>query len=260
MKKVLLLVVLSLTVLTQAQRGTRIAFIDMEYILENVPEYQKAQAQLEATVSKWIAASQSKQTEIDVLKDALEKEKILLTPELIEDRTADIAILEEELYQYQQKRFGADGDLIKRKKELIKPVQDEVFDVVQMIRKAKKYDYVFDKSSKEIMLIAANDRLDISNQVVKRLKSKEKQAQIKRKRRKKQKGKTTTAPSEAQQKNIDARNKTIEARKKALEERKAAALKAREERIKKAQELREKKIKEREERIRKAKEKKNKQE
>ncbi len=257
MKKVLLLVVLSLTVLTQAQRGARIAFIDMEYILESVPEYQKAQAQLEATVSKWLAASQSKQTEIDALKDALEKEKILLTPELIEDRNTDIAILEEELYQYQQKKFGADGDLIKRKKELIKPVQDEVFDVVQMIRKAKKYDYVFDKSSKEIMLIAANDKLDISNQVVKRLKSKQKQADIKRKRKKRNKGKSKTAtPSKTQQKNIDARNKTQEARKKALEERKAAAAKAREERIKKAQELREQKIKAREERIRKAKEKK----
>ncbi len=257
MKKVLLLVVLSLTVLTQAQRGTRIAFIDMEYILENVPEYQKAQAQLEAGVSKWIAEAQHKQTAIDALKDALEKEKILLTPELIEDRNADIAILEEELYQYQQKKFGADGDLIKRKKELIKPIQDQVFDVVQMIRKAKKYDYVFDKSSKEIMLIAANDKLDISKQVVKRLKSKEKQANIKRKRKKRNKGKSkTTAPSKAQQKNIDTRNKTQEARKKALEERKAAAAKAREERIKKAQELREQKIKAREERSRKAKEKK----
>ena len=124
MKKVLLLtVLLSLTILTQAQRGTRVAFIDMEYILENVPEYQKAQAQLESSVSKWIAKGQQQQIAIDKMKEALKKERILLTPELIEDREADIKILEEELYQYQQKKFGATGDLINRKKELIKPIQ-----------------------------------------------------------------------------------------------------------------------------------------
>ena len=255
MKKVLLLLMLlSLTTLTQAQKATRIAFIDMEYILENVSEYQKAQAQLEASVSKWISKSQEMQKNIDTMKDALKKERILLTPELIEDREADIKILEEELYQYQQKKFGADGDLIKRKKELIKPVQDEVFSVVQVIRKAKKYDYVFDKSSKEIMMLAANDRLDISDQVLRRLKSKEKRADIKKKRKKKGKSNAIRKPSKAQQELIDARNKTKEDRAKALEERKIKAQKAREERIKKAKEIRDKKIKEREERIKKAKE------
>jgi len=257
MKKVLLLtVLLSLTILTQAQRSTRVAFIDMEYILENVPEYQKAQAQLEASVSKWIAKGQQQQVAIDGMKEALKKERILLTPELIEDREADIQILEDELYQYQQKKFGAEGDLINRKKELIKPIQDEVFSVVQLIRKAKKYDYVFDKSSKEIMLISANDRLDISDQVLKRLKSKEKRADVKRKRNKKKKQKSSSVrkPNAAQQAQIDARKKTLEDRKKAIEERKVAALKAREERVKKAKEAREKKIKEREERLKKAKE------
>ncbi len=253
MKKVLLLtVLLSLSILTQAQKSTRIAYIDMEYILENVSEYQKAQAQLEATVSKWIATAQEKQVAIDALKSNLDKERILLTPELIADREADIKVLEDELYQFQQEKFGAEGLMIKRKQELIKPIQDQVFDVVQLIRKAKKYDYVFDKSSKEIMMISANDKLDISDQVLRRLKSDEKRADIKRKRKKKsKKSKANKAPTEAQQKNIEARNKTLETRKKALEAKKAAALKAREARIQKAKEAREKKIKEREERLKK---------
>ncbi len=150
MKKQFLILFLALIVsgISQAQtRGTKVGYIDMEYILQNVPDYTEAQNQLEQKAQKWKQEIEAKKIEINKLKEALKAEKALLTKGLIEERTAEITFLENETLDYQQKRFGPDGDLMRQKAGLTKPIQDQVFTAVQDIAETKKYDFIFDKTS-----------------------------------------------------------------------------------------------------------------
>ncbi len=146
-------------------RGIRVGFIDMEYILENVPEYQKAAQQLEQKMGKWKQEIDAMSLEVQQMKDALQNERVLLTNELIEEKEEDIKIKEEELLNYQQKRFGPQGDFVLQKEQLIQPVQDQVFNEIRKIGSLKKYDYILD-SSEAAMLYNA-ERHDLSDQVLK---------------------------------------------------------------------------------------------
>lgn len=170
MKKyfLLLLAAFPLLVANAQTRGIKIAFIDMEYILEKVPDYAEAKNQLEMKAQKWKQEIEVKKGDITKLKDGLKAEKALLTKELIEEREEEIRFLENELLDYQEKRFGPRGDLISQKAVLVKPIQDQVFTVVQDLSEQRKYDFVFDRSSDLTMLFAAQ-RHDISDLVVRRL-------------------------------------------------------------------------------------------
>lgn len=148
-----------------AQQTVRIGYVDMEYILENVPEYQEASAQLEKKVQQWKREVESEMTRIEKMKQDLANERPLLTSELISDREDEISFEEKKILDYQQKRFGPNGDLITQKLQLVKPIQDQVFVAVQEIAKARNYDLIFDKSADIVTLYAA-DRLDVSDQVL----------------------------------------------------------------------------------------------
>ncbi len=148
-----------------AQRGLRVGYIDMDYILENVSEYQQATKQLNDKVLKWRKEMDKMQHEIDNLYSELEAERVLLTKELIEEREEEIELLKAELLDYQQQRFGPDGDLIRQKKNLVEPIQDQVFTSIQEIGKARKFDMVFDKSS-DLMILYADNKLDLSDIVL----------------------------------------------------------------------------------------------
>lgn len=156
---------LGITFTIQAQRGVRIGYIDMEYILENVPEYKEAGTQLDGKVQRWKADIEKKQAEIDLMKLTLTNERVLLTKELIVEREEEIQIKEGEMTAYQQGKFGPRGDLVIQRRQLVQPVQDQVFNIVQDIAEAKKYDFIFDKSADVVMLFAA-ERNDISDQVL----------------------------------------------------------------------------------------------
>ena len=207
----------------QAQtRGTKIGFIDMEYILQNVPNYTEAQNQLEQKAQEWKQQVEAKKNAISKLKDALKAEQALLTKELIDERQAEINYLETENLDYQQKRFGSNGDLMLQKSVLTKPIQDQVFTAVQDIAEAKKYDFIFDKTSDLTMLFAAK-RFDISDQVLRVLNRAEKREQLTKKE---------LAAEEAKELKEDAidENPALAERKKALDEKKAARDKALEDR------------------------------
>lgn len=217
MKKYLLLsiVALSSVLQTNAQtRGIKIGYIDMEYILQNVPDYSEAKSQLEQKAQKWKQDIEAKKIEIAKLKDALKTEKALLTKELIDEREEEIKFQEDELLDFQQKKFGPNGDLITQKAVLIKPIQDQVFTAVQDIAEIKKYDFVFDKSSDLTMLFAVK-RFDISDQVIRTINRAEKREQLSKKQLKEQEKK------EYQEDVVDE-NPALVARKKALEDKKAA--------------------------------------
>ena len=149
----------------QAQKPNRIAYIDMEYILANVPEYQEASVQLEQRVMQWKTELETDQKKIEDLKIALEQERPLLTKELIEEREANIDFETSKIAEYQQKRFGTNGDFILQKKRLIQPIQDQVFNALQEIGEQRNYDFIFDRTS-NVGLVFSAERHNISDQVL----------------------------------------------------------------------------------------------
>ncbi len=148
-----------------AQKPQRVAYIDMNYILENIPEYQNAQSQLNSKVKTWQEKLDGLSAEIEQLKTDLSNEKPLLTTELIREREEDIDIKQQELKRLQQAYFGPTGDLFQLRKQLATPVQDQVYNAIQDISKKKRYDFVFDRSSDLIMLYS-NPKFDISELVL----------------------------------------------------------------------------------------------
>ncbi|MCH3880980.1 MULTISPECIES: OmpH family outer membrane protein [Tenacibaculum] len=167
MKKYILSIVLLLTVtFVSAQKYQRIAYIDMEYILENVPAYTEAQNSLNAKVEKWRNRLDKDARSIEVLKTDLSNEKAILTKDLIEEREEDITVQQQELRRLESLYFGPNGDMYQLRKQLIQPVQDQVYNAVQNIASRKKYDFVFDKSGDLVMLFS-NKKHDISDLVLK---------------------------------------------------------------------------------------------
>jgi Skp family chaperone for outer membrane proteins len=175
----------SITTSINAQRGVRMGYIDMEYILESVPEYQEATTQLEGKVQKWKKELEKMNNEIEQMKLNLSNEKVLLTIELIEEREEDNKISEEEMIAYQQNQFAPGGQLDISRRTLVQPVQDQVFNIVQEIAEAKKYDFIFDKSADVVMLFAAK-RNDISDQVLRSINRAAKRTEATNKREKRE--------------------------------------------------------------------------
>ena len=213
------------TIFAQAQTkfGVKIGYIDMDYILENVPDYKEASNLLEQKAQKWKQDIEGKKNEVTKLKDALKNERALLTKELIDEREQEIKFLENDLLDYQQKRFGPKGDLAIQKAAIIKPVQDQVFNAVQDIAQSKSYDFIFDKSSDLTMLFSAK-KFDISDLVVRTITRAEKREEMSKKQRK------ALEEKEEQQDKALENNSSQAERQKIIDERKATAAKAQEER------------------------------
>ncbi|MBW2962418.1 OmpH family outer membrane protein [Mesonia sp. JHPTF-M18] len=167
MKKVFLYLsfLLITAVNLQAQRGIKVAYIDMEYILDNVSEYKEASQQLESRTQKWRAEVEGKMQHVEDMKQNLENERALLTKELIEEREEEISYEEKAILDYQQEKFGPQGQFIVQKRQLIQPVQDQVFNAVQEIGEKRQYDFIFENSADALLLYSA-ERHDISDQVL----------------------------------------------------------------------------------------------
>ena len=166
MRSVLILILCFLT--TNAifsQKGVKIGYIDTEYILENLSEYSEVSERLESQAQRWNTEVQKKKREILAMKEALNAERILLTKELIEEMEQEILIEENDLEEFQQKKFGPNGDLIIQKTQLIQPIQDQIFNAIREIAKSKNYDFIFDKSS-DLVMLYSDKRFDISDQII----------------------------------------------------------------------------------------------
>ena len=148
-----------------AQRGIKIGYIDTEYILENLPEYNQISKRLEEKASDWKKEIEERSRKIDQKKESLKSERILLTSEMIEEIEEEILIDEEELSEYQQKRFGPRGDLIIQKQQLIQPIQDQIFNAIRELAKSRNYDFIFDKSA-DIVMLYSDKRYDVSDQIL----------------------------------------------------------------------------------------------
>lgn len=214
MKTQVLLVLAAVTWLAftsdaKAQKGVRIGYIDMDYILENVPEYNQASSELDTKVQKWKVEIEAELKAVEEMRKDLNNERVLLTKELIEEREEDILFKEKEILEYQQKRFGPNGDLFIQKRRLVQPIQDQVFVAVQEVAKNKRYDFIFDKTADLVMLYSA-DRYDISDQVLLRINRASKRKQINTKQEKK-------ALERAEKRNVDQEKEVTDREKTALQ-------------------------------------------
>ena len=168
MKRISILIFLLFVNITVAQRGVKIGYIDTEYILENLTEYSEISERLEEKAQSWKDEISKRSREIDQKKESLNSERILLTKDLIEELESEIKFEEQELNEYQQKRFGTRGDLILQKQQLIQPIQDQIFNAIKEIAKSKNYDFIFDKSS-DIVMLYSNKTHDISDQILRNI-------------------------------------------------------------------------------------------
>ena len=166
MKKNYFFIILFLiTYLVSAQRSVKIGYIDTEYILENLPEYNQVSDRLEEKAAGWKKEIEDRSRKIEQKKEALNSERILLTDEMIDEIEEEITIDEEELSEYQQKRFGPRGDLIIQKQQLIQPIQDQIFNAIRELAESKNYDFIFDKSA-DIVMLYSDKRFDVSDQIL----------------------------------------------------------------------------------------------
>jgi len=247
------LLILTATLLTSfafSQRGVRIGYVDMEYILENVEEYREANEQLANRVQRWKVEIEQKQSNIEQMKKDLQAEKVLLTDELVAEREEEIAILEKEMIEYQQDRFGPQGDLVLQKQRLVQPIQDQVFNEVQKIGANKKYDFIFDKSA-DVVMLYSQKRHDISELVLREIARTRKISKPKKKPAKSKLDEFDEGPSkeeisEALKERQERADQAQQARQKTAEDRRAEQLKLREERKKAYEERRKKLLAERE--------------
>ncbi|TDQ30609.1 OmpH family outer membrane protein [Zeaxanthinibacter enoshimensis] len=254
-KVLLTYLLIFLSFYAMAQRGVRIGYVDMEYILENVEEYREANEQLAKKVQKWKLEIEEQRNVVEQMKKDLMAEKVLLTEELIAEREEEIQILEKELLDYQQDRFGPQGDLVLQKRLLIQPIQDQVFNEVQQIGANKKYDFIFDKSA-DVVMLYSEKRHDISDLVLRGIartrkvsKPKEKKIDPKRIADLEAEDEEEEEISEALQERQERAEQAAEARAKTVEERRAEQQRIREERKKAYEERRKKLLEEREARL-----------
>mgnify|MGYP006428696113 CR=1 FL=1 len=163
-KLIVILTFFAITGLNQAH-AQRVAYVNTDYILEKLPQYRSAQDQLDRLTKKWRSEIQQRVKEIDKLYNNYKAEKVLLPKEEKQQMQKKISQKEEELKKYKQDKFGDKGALFQKRKELIKPIQDRVFDAVQKLAKEQSLDMIFDKAGGTTMLYT-NARYDRSDKVL----------------------------------------------------------------------------------------------
>tara|TARA_R110000787_G_scaffold70646_9_gene157065 strand:+ start:1036 stop:1827 length:792 start_codon:yes stop_codon:yes gene_type:complete len=163
--KIFLSIFLFCSILVTAQKAQRIAYIDMEYILDNVPEYLAAQNTLDSKVTKWRTELDKLTRYIEKLKTDLANERAILTNDLVLGKEDEITLKQQELRRLESLYFGPNGDMFLLRKQLVKPVQDQVYNSIQDIVAKRKYDFVFDKSS-DLVMLYSNKKYDISELVL----------------------------------------------------------------------------------------------
>jgi outer membrane protein len=166
MKKILLLA--CMLGLGFAGIAQKYAIIDSRYILDKMPEYKEAQKQLDDIAAGWQKDIDTRQADLDKMYKDYDAEQVMLTEELRKKREDQLFNKEKDLRDLQRKRFGFEGDLFKKRQELIKPIQDKVYNAVQKMAVSRGYDFVLDKSE-GITIIFADPKLDKSEDVLKDL-------------------------------------------------------------------------------------------
>ncbi|MEO6820720.1 MAG: OmpH family outer membrane protein [Ginsengibacter sp.] len=151
-----------------ATMAQRYAVIDSKYILDKIPDYKEAQTKLDQFSEMWQQEIDKKSAELNAMYKDFDAEQVMLSDELKKKRGDELFNKEKEVRDLQRKRFGFEGDVFKKRQELIKPIQDKVYNAIQKMAVAKLYDFILDKSE-GITVIFADPKLDKSDDVLKEL-------------------------------------------------------------------------------------------
>jgi outer membrane protein len=167
MKK-LVLIISCFLCMGLALNAQRYAVIDSRYILEKLPEYKESQTKLDQFSNQWQVEIEKKQADLDRMYKDYDAEQVMLTDDLKRKRQDELYNREKEVRDLQKKRFGFEGDLFRKRQELIKPIQDKVYIAIQKLAVERSYDFILDKSE-GITVIFADPKLDRSDDVLKNL-------------------------------------------------------------------------------------------
>ncbi len=166
MKKIVLsLAIIGLAFMVSAQK---MAFIDTEYIMENIPAYKAAQNQLDQLSSQYQKELESIHSEIEQMYKDFQAESVLLSEDMKRKREDVIITKEKDYKMLQRKYFGPNGDLFKKRQSLVKPIQDDIFTAVQELSSEGNYALIFDKAG-GTTLFFTNPKFDLSDQVLQKL-------------------------------------------------------------------------------------------
>lgn len=156
---------IALVLLALPAVAQKYACINTDYVLRSIPDYSNAQKRLDKYVADWQKEIADKIAELDAMRADYEQENYLLPENLKKRRQEEIKSKEQEIRALQQQRFAAGGDLDKKRAELLKPIQDRVYNIIERVAQEKNYAFVFDKSASATLLFA-NKKYDISDEVL----------------------------------------------------------------------------------------------
>lgn len=165
-RKLFIACLLTLTTLGGfSQQAAKFGYVDTDYILSQIPEFKAAQSELDKTSVQWQKEMETKFSEIDKLYKAYQADAILLTEDMKKKRENEIINKETEAKELQKQRFGVDGELFKKRQELVKPVQDKVYNAIKVVAEKRGMGFILDKSG-QISILYANSKYDISDDVL----------------------------------------------------------------------------------------------
>lgn len=157
--------IIAVMLLSAASFAQKFAYVDMEYILGKLPQYADAQKQLDKVADGWQKEVESRMKTVDDMYKQFQAEQVLMTEPMKQQKIKEIEAKEKEVKEFQKAKFGPNGELFKKRQELIKPIQDKIYDEVQKYAIAKGYDFILDRSSGPTMLYAS-DRLNKSEDIL----------------------------------------------------------------------------------------------
>jgi outer membrane protein len=155
-------------VLSTQAYAQRFAYVDSDYILSQMPSYKSAQTQIDEQSKKWQEEIDNKFEAIDKLYKQYQAEKVLLTNDMQTKRENEIIEKEREAKKLQNDKFGYEGELFKKREELIKPIQDKVYEAINKVAKNNGLDFIFDKSG-DVLMLVSNPKYDRSDEVLEEL-------------------------------------------------------------------------------------------
>ncbi len=161
----LLVVLLVSSFTVQAQK---LGYVDSDYILKNIPEYQDAQTQIDDFSKQYQAEIEEKYAKVEKMYKAYQADAMLLPDDMKRLREEEIVKAEKEAKDFQKTRFGTEGDLFKKRQELVKPIQEKVFNAIEDIATKKNYAIIFDKASGPVLMYVSS-KLDISDEVLEQI-------------------------------------------------------------------------------------------
>jgi outer membrane protein len=164
-KSILILLACFVTLISNAQTAAKFGYVDTDYILGQIPEYKAAQTELDKTSIQWQKEIEGKYTEIDKLYKAYQADAILLTDDMKKKRENEIINKEKEAKDLQKARFGVDGELYKKRVELVKPIQDKVYNAIKTAAEKKGLGFILDKAG-QVSILYANSKYDVSDDVL----------------------------------------------------------------------------------------------